>query len=205
MLPQGIFLLLRWATRSPPHQSPSVTASPQGEGFGEMSLIWKPSFTKMLSSIFFLENASQIGLSIPEGIAPLPYQRQRSPKPASGSKRAIRPGSRGLAPGPLSPHFSGEMGPPAGQAGPRGAVPQGCFRGTHPQGTYLRRFPAPGPTWRAPGRWSQTEPPTDDSGPGPPGSAGRGPSPRNLARLLDLRKNVERFLCYPQRDKEGWP
>ena len=25
----GIFLLLRWATRSPPHQSPSVTASPQ--------------------------------------------------------------------------------------------------------------------------------------------------------------------------------
>ena len=27
----GIFLLPRWATRSPPHQSPSVTASPQGE------------------------------------------------------------------------------------------------------------------------------------------------------------------------------
>ena len=29
----GIFLLLRWATRSPPHQSPPVTASPQGEAF----------------------------------------------------------------------------------------------------------------------------------------------------------------------------
>ena len=27
--PNGIFLLLRWASRSPPHQSPSVTASPQ--------------------------------------------------------------------------------------------------------------------------------------------------------------------------------
>ena len=45
----------------------------------------------------------------------------------------------------------------------------------------------------------------DDRPGGPPGSAGRGPSPRNLARLLDLRKNVERFLCYPQREKEGWP
>ena len=29
-----VFLLLRWATRSPPHQSPSVTASPQGEASG---------------------------------------------------------------------------------------------------------------------------------------------------------------------------
>src|SRR5699024_10452743 len=35
----GIFLLLRWATRSPPHQSPSVTASPQGGAFvGSMPL-----------------------------------------------------------------------------------------------------------------------------------------------------------------------
>ncbi len=32
--PDGIFLLLRWASRSPPHQSPSVTASPQGEASG---------------------------------------------------------------------------------------------------------------------------------------------------------------------------
>ena len=29
----GIFLLPRWATRSPPHPSPPVTASPQGEAF----------------------------------------------------------------------------------------------------------------------------------------------------------------------------
>ena len=39
------------------------------------ALIWKLSFAKMLSSIFFLENASQIGLSIPEEIAPRTYQR----------------------------------------------------------------------------------------------------------------------------------
>ena len=29
-----VFLLPRWATRSPPHPSPSVTASPQGEASG---------------------------------------------------------------------------------------------------------------------------------------------------------------------------
>ena len=32
--PNGIFLLPRWASRSPPHPSPSVTASPQGEASG---------------------------------------------------------------------------------------------------------------------------------------------------------------------------
>ena len=154
---------------------------------GEMSPIWKPSFTNMLSNIFSLENASQIGLGIPDEIAPLSYQRQRSPKRASESERAINPGSRGLplvffpptffkesrapprssagnprcrvhpatvptepptddrGPGPLSPHFSGEMGTPAGQAGQRGAAPQGGFRGTHPEGTQHRA---------APGRWS---------------------------------------------------
>ncbi len=33
-------------------------------------------------------------------------------------------GSRGLPPAPLSPHFSGEMGTPAGQVGPRGRAPR---------------------------------------------------------------------------------
>ena len=99
----------------------------------------------MLSSIFFPENAPQIGLSIPKVTAPLSYQRQRSPKRASESERAINPGVQGRSPGPLSPHFSGEMGTPAGQAGQRGAAPQGGFRGTHPEGTQHRA---------APGRWS---------------------------------------------------
>ena len=71
-------------------------------------------------SPYFFENASQIGLRIPEGIAPRTDQRQRSPKPASDSKRTIKPGVQGRSPGPLSPHFSGEMGTPAGQAGPPG-------------------------------------------------------------------------------------
>ena len=39
------------------------------------ALIWRLSFAKMLFSIFFPENASQIGLRISEEIAPLPYQK----------------------------------------------------------------------------------------------------------------------------------
>ena len=51
------------------------------------ALIWELSFAKFFFSMFFLENASQIGLSIPKGIAPLPHQRQRSQKSASGNER----------------------------------------------------------------------------------------------------------------------
>ena len=51
------------------------------------ALIWRLSFPKMLFSIFYPENASQIGFSIPEEIAPQPYQSQQSPNPASGNER----------------------------------------------------------------------------------------------------------------------
>ena len=68
----------------------------------------------------FLENASQIGFSIPEVTASRPLQRQPPQKPASGNERLSKAGVQGRSPGPLSPHFSGEMGTPAGQAGPPG-------------------------------------------------------------------------------------
>ena len=51
------------------------------------ALIWRLSFPKMLFSIFYPENASQIGFSIPEEIAPQPSQSQQSPNPASGNER----------------------------------------------------------------------------------------------------------------------
>ena len=41
-------------------------------------------------------------------------------------------GSRGLAPGPLSPHFSGEMGTPAGQAGTGALRPEAGESPDHP-------------------------------------------------------------------------
>ena len=127
--PLFCFYKERLRTGSPPHPTRlrRATFPPRGR-------LWRLSFAKMLSSIFSLENASQIGLSIPEETAPLSYQRQRSPKRANESERAMNPGSRGLAPGPLSPHFSGEMGTPAGQAGPRGAAPQGRLRSCPPEG-----------------------------------------------------------------------
>ena len=63
--------------------------SPQGEGFGGeraagrlkdyygphvYPLTWKPSFAKMLFSIFFPENAFQIGVGMPEVTALRPVQ-----------------------------------------------------------------------------------------------------------------------------------
>ena len=84
------------------------------------TLIWELSFAKMLFSIFFLEHASQIGFSIPEVTAPRTYQRQRSQNPASGNERLSKPGVQGQSPGPLSPHFSGEMGTPRRAGGATG-------------------------------------------------------------------------------------
>ena len=121
-------------------------------GTNVRTLIWGLSFGKCFLSIFFSENAFQIGLSIPEGIAPLLYQRQQSPKRASDSKRAINPGVQGRSPGPLSPHFSGEMGTPAGQAGPPGrCAPRPRKSLDHPKGTQYRTAPPPG-AGRATGR-----------------------------------------------------
>ena len=84
------------------------------------TLIWELSFARMLFSIFFLENASQIGFSIPEVTAPRTYQRQRSQNPASDNERLSNPGVQGQSPGPLSPHFSGEMGTPRRAGGATG-------------------------------------------------------------------------------------
>ena len=118
------------------------------------ALIWGLSFAKFFFSIFFPENASQIGLRISEEIAPLPYQRQRSPKRASGSKRAIKLGVQGRSPGPLSPHFSGEMGTPAGQAGQRGAAPQGQLRSGPPRGYVLGLLQHPHPNAKEATAWN---------------------------------------------------
>ena len=85
------------------------------------ALIWKLSFAKMLSSIFPLENASQIGFRIPEVIAPRTDQRQRSPKRANESERAINPGVQGAPPPALFLPISREKwGPPPGRRGPPG-------------------------------------------------------------------------------------
>ena len=111
------------------------------------ALIWGLSFAKFFFSIFFPENASQIGLRISEEIAPLPYQRQRSPKRASGSKRAIKLGVQGACPRPSFSPFLGRNGDPRRAGGPpRGAAPRGT--GKAPTTQRVRStapLPRPGP------------------------------------------------------------
>ena len=62
------------------------------------ALIWRLSFIKCFFSIFFPENAFQIGLRIPEEIAPRTDPGQQPPKPASANERAINQGGRGATP-----------------------------------------------------------------------------------------------------------
>ena len=101
------------------------------------TLIWRLSFIKCFFSIFFRKNASQIGFSIPEETSPLPYQRQRSPKRASGSKRAIKLGVQGACPRPSFSPFLGRNGDPRRAGGaPRALRPKGSFGAAHPEGTY---------------------------------------------------------------------
>ena len=71
----------------------------------------------------------------------------------------MKPGVQGRSPGPLSPHFSGEMGTPAGQAGPRGAAPRGFGKALTTQRVRSTVLPpADDPGWDrcklAPAGWS---------------------------------------------------
>ena len=120
------------------------------------ALIWGLPFAKFFFSIFFLENAFQIGLSIPDVTAPLSYQRQRSPKRANESERAIKTRVQGGALVFFPPTFFKESrAPPRSSAGnPRCRVhpatvptePPTDDRGSRPMGGFT---PPPGST--APG------------------------------------------------------
>ena len=138
----------RLGTGSPPHPPQCAhwgTFPPRGRLLhsGVVRAITGP--IKMLSSIFPLENASQIGFRIPEVIAPRTDQRQRSPKRANESERAINPGVQGAPPPALFLPISREKwGPPPGRRAPRGTAPRGCFRATHPKGTQHRAAPGRG-------------------------------------------------------------
>ena len=94
------------------------------------------------SAYFLLENASQIGLSIPEGIAPPPDQRQRSQNRARGSKRAIKPGVQGACPRPSFSPFLGRNGDPRRAGGAPGRCAPRVLR-SHPPEGYALGPPAP--------------------------------------------------------------
>ena len=105
--PNGIFLLPRWASRSPPHQSPSVTASPQGEASGSCN----PTQKKRPKS------GHIHGLRNRRNIASL---RPTTPKPASGNERAIKTGGPGGLPPALFLPISREKWGPRRAGGPPG-------------------------------------------------------------------------------------
>ena len=82
--PNGIFLLLRWATRSPPHPSPSVTASPQGEASGLCSPTRK--------------SVPNQGTYMGTETAPLPGQCATTAKTSEWERAGHKPGGGGGPP-----------------------------------------------------------------------------------------------------------
>ncbi len=151
---------------------------------------------KCFFSIFFPENASQIGLRISEEIVPRTDQSQPSPNPASGNERLSKPGVQGACPGPLSPHVSGEMGTPAGQAGPRGAAPRGREKPRPPVGYALPE--APGPP--APPGGPMGSGPNLDPRPGPGGNP-----PRRFEPAAVLNRTTCRRQPRPRRARPPGP
>ena len=114
--PNGSFLLPRWATRSPPHPSPPVTASPQGEASGLCS----PTRKKRPKS------GHVHGHRTSPTTVPL---RPATPKPASGNERALKKGGGGPPPRLFASGLSLE----------KAWIPARDRAGTHPAGANLRR------------------------------------------------------------------
>ena len=142
------------------------------------ALIWRLSFIKCFFSIFFPENAFQIGLRIPEEIAPRTDPGQQPPKRASGNERAIKKGGRGATPrDSLRPGFLRRKpgsrpesgGKPPRRSGPALVQNRTTCRGPSPATLCVRAFsresldPRPGPGGNPRGRSGPalvlTEPP----------------------------------------------
>ncbi len=91
-----------------------------------------------------------------------PFDRTKANQPQTqrvGTSGHKNRGPGGLPPGPLSPHFSGEMGTPAGQAGATGRCAPRWLRSRPPQGYaapgcppvgYLLHHPPPPTRWGIP-------------------------------------------------------
>ena len=123
----------RLGTESPPHPSPSVTASPQGEASGLCSPTRK--------------SVPNQGTDMGTVIA-LPSLRCATHAKTSEWERAGHKngGPGGKAPGPLSPHFSGEMGTPPGRRAP-GALRPEAPKKPRPLEGYAVPYRSPARDW----------------------------------------------------------
>ena len=109
--PDGVLLLPRWATRSPPHQSPSVTASPQGEASGLCSPTRK--------------SVPNQGTQMGTETAPPPEQCATTAKTSEWERAGHKAGGRGATPATLCVRaFSRESLDP--RPGPGGNPPRRC-------------------------------------------------------------------------------
>ena len=111
-----VFLLPRWATRSPPHQSPSVTASPQGEASGLCSPTRK--------------SVPNQGTYMGTVTAPLPEQCATSPKTSERQQAGHKKRGAGGHPPRL---FA------SGLSLEKAWIPARDRAGTHVAGANLRR------------------------------------------------------------------
>ena len=120
-----VFLLPRWATRSPPHQSPSVTASPQGEASGPCSPTRK--------------SVPNQGTQMGTVIAPQPEQCATTAKTSECQRAGHKMGGRGPSPATLCVRaFSRESldprpgpgGKPRGRSGSAMGLPEPPIRGS---------------------------------------------------------------------------
>ena len=124
--------MLRWATRSPPHQSPPVTASPQGEASGLCSPTRK--------------SVPNQGAYMGPVTAPLPEQCGTTAKTSERQQAGHRTGGPGAEPRPSFSPFLGRNGDPRRAGGAPGALrPKVASEAPPPEGTQHRA---------APGRWS---------------------------------------------------
>ncbi len=131
-----MLLLLRWATRSPPHQSPPVTASPQGEASGLCSPTRKSAPNQ---GTYMGHETAQL----PPRCAP-PRQNERA-----SSERAIKTGGPGGLPPALFPPVSREKrGPPPGRRPTGRCAPRHRKSPDHPKGTQYCLGPGREPTWQ---------------------------------------------------------
>ena len=98
------------------------------------------------SAYFLLENASQIGLSIPEEVVPLFVPGITIPKTSEWQRAAIKSGVQGAEPRPSFSPFLGRNGDPRRAGGATGrCAPRHRKSPDHPKGTqYPTAPPAPG-------------------------------------------------------------
>ena len=151
----------RLGTESPPHQSPPVTASPQGEASGLCSPTRK--------------SVPNQGTQMGSETAPPPEQCATTAKTSECQRAGHKTGGPGgLPPALFLPISRENWGPPPGRRGPRGAAPRGT--GKAPTTRRVRStppHPRPGPGGNPRGRSGPAAVPT-----GPPTDHDRPPAPR---------------------------